>query len=427
MDRLAVIICNYNGGTDTLRCIDSILNSTYTCLDIIVVDNASEDDSIKLLTNKYGSQIQVIQNSENLGGSGGFGRGMRECLHADYKYLILMDNDAVTDRNTIEYMYNYMEEHPTVGAAGPKIMMLDYPDRIMDYAKVLDFDNYTDKMEFYNCLEDDENRKNRECDFVAATMAIYSRKALLESGPMDESYFIYYDDIELCHRIRKHNYGIVCLGEVKAWHKSGMEHNAKNTFARYYLERNTYHFFAKAIEDDDIERFASYILDRTFSVVYGASKKGRVDIASTVHYVFLDFLSGKRGKAAPGRIRDLFSTKEPELVKFLEYEKVLLIQGGSRKVYDKLTKVIEQSRMNVEISDMPIEGKKQTIVHTCPHVRDLTSYKSNEVWMDDYGNLIKDEADYFYFRNYYKMREVFILLFHDELIRRIYEIRKKEM
>ena len=72
MKKIAAVICNYNKSAYVTECIQSVLESAFRDFDIIVVDNASTDDSVEQIRGKYGEQVQLFVNRENLGGSGVF-------------------------------------------------------------------------------------------------------------------------------------------------------------------------------------------------------------------------------------------------------------------------------------------------------------------------------------------------------------------
>ena len=88
MGYLAVVICNFNGGQYTVDCIKAVQKNTYNDLDIIVVDNASTDSAVELLTNEFGDSITILLNDINCGGAGGFGRGLRYATENNYEYII---------------------------------------------------------------------------------------------------------------------------------------------------------------------------------------------------------------------------------------------------------------------------------------------------------------------------------------------------
>ena len=100
--KVGIVICNYNKQMYIVKCIESVLKSSFHDFDIYVVDNASTDDSVKKIREHFGTQVILLENKENLGGSGGFNTGLREALKREYEYLMLVDNDIVMDPHAIE-------------------------------------------------------------------------------------------------------------------------------------------------------------------------------------------------------------------------------------------------------------------------------------------------------------------------------------
>lgn len=433
----AVIICNYNGGEDTVKCIEAVIHSKDIKCDIYVVDNASTDGSADRIGRQFGKKVTILQNAENLGGSGGFGRGLRMAVDEGYPYIMMLDNDAYVDRDTIKKLHRYLEENPSVGIAGAKIMMSDDPGRIMDYAKTIDFEAFIDRSKWCGKLDSEETQEPRECDFAAATAAMVRREVLLKCGGMDEAHFIYYDDIELGYRIKQSGYKVVSLGNAKAWHKSGMTRKTSNTFARYYLTRNRYRFFAKYMPEEDMERFTEYILSHAFSYMYGSYYKGRMDIFDTEKYILEDFIRDKRGKAGKRRINELqkdgYHLVEKELsgcrhvLLYLQQdvlkEQAVRLCGRLQKMDLEIeivigTDVDEQEKINSDQFDK--------IIHFCRHVKDIEKNILPEIYIDIYGNMIANEQDYIYFRNYENSYAFFRELHHDSVIETIRQIRKEE-
>lgn len=433
----AVIICNYNGGEDTVKCIEAVIHSKDIKCDIYVVDNASTDGSADRIGRQFGKKVTILQNAENLGGSGGFGRGLRMAVEEGYPYIMMLDNDAYVDRDTIKKLHRYLEENPGVGIVGAKIMMSDDPGRIMDYAKTIDFEAFIDRSKWCGKLDSEETQEPRECDFAAATAAMVRREVLLKCGGMDEAHFIYYDDIELGYRIKQSGYKVVSLGNAKAWHKSGMTRKTSNTFARYYLTRNRYRFFAKYMPEEDMERFTEYILSHAFSYMYGSYYKGRMDIFDTEKYILEDFIRDKRGKAGRRRINELqkdgYHLVEKELsgcrhvLLYLQQdvlkEQAVRLCGRLQKMDLEIeivigTDVDEQEKINSDPFDK--------IIHFCRHVKDIEKNILPEIYIDIYGNMIANEQDYIYFRNYENSYAFFRELHHDSVIETIRQIRKEE-
>ena len=117
MKRVGAVICNFNKKEDVLNCIQSVLESKYTDYDLYVVDNASSDGSAEAIREKYGSQVKVLVNAENLGGSGGFNTGLRKALEKGYEYLYCLDNDVLVDENAMGELVEFLDTHPDSGMA----------------------------------------------------------------------------------------------------------------------------------------------------------------------------------------------------------------------------------------------------------------------------------------------------------------------
>ena len=111
MKKIGIVICNYNKSEYVVNCIQSVLESKTDDFDIFVVDNASTDNSVEAVRNRYGDQVNVLVNSENLGGSGGFNTGIRTVLEKGYEYLYCLDNDVLVDENAIGALAAYLDAH----------------------------------------------------------------------------------------------------------------------------------------------------------------------------------------------------------------------------------------------------------------------------------------------------------------------------
>lgn len=97
---IGIVVCNYNKKDYVLDCIQSILDSEGS-FDLYIVDNASDDGSADAVKEKYSDRVILIENKENLGGSGGFNTGLRYAMDKGHKYLMCVDNDVKFDSKNI--------------------------------------------------------------------------------------------------------------------------------------------------------------------------------------------------------------------------------------------------------------------------------------------------------------------------------------
>ena len=164
MNPIGVVICNYNKKDFVLQCVQSVLESKEKNFDIYVVDNASSDGSAEALKKAYGNRITVIENKENLGGSGGFNTGLRIVRDKGYSYFMCLDDDAAVDENALSVLYHYMEEHTDTGMAGCRVYHTQMPDYIQQSGLLIDFDNCTAKTIGADMPEDGSLPDVIECD-----------------------------------------------------------------------------------------------------------------------------------------------------------------------------------------------------------------------------------------------------------------------
>lgn len=307
MNRIGVYICNYNGKDFTIGCINSVKEQTYEDVDIYVVDNASTDGSVEAINNIF-SDVKIIKNEENIGGAGGFDRGLKDGLNRNYEYIVLLDNDVLLDQHVFYNMYRYLENNKDVGIVGSKVMIMDLPDTIQDYGDFLDFKKYKEKNAYIMDKDSEKIPDINECDYVPTCCVMVRKQALLEAGTMPADNFIYYDDIELSHKMKIRGWKVVALGNAKIWHKGGFRKATINTFSRYYFLRNRLNFFAKYIDDSEIDNYVEQTLEDVFRQLYGFNSKNAKEMLETTFYAFDDFLHGVRGKADDYKIMNIGSS-----------------------------------------------------------------------------------------------------------------------
>lgn len=248
---LSVVIVNYQTFDLTRNTINSILKYEYPfSYEIIVVDNASEDNSLSNLKDYFKDSVKFISSKENNGFAAGNNQGLRI---AGGKYLLLLNSDTVVWENTLEKIYNFMENNPFVGACGCRVLLAD---GTLDKACKRSFPNV--KNSFYrlfhiptNSKEDNYNLDNLpddgiyEIDCLTGAF-IFARKKCLDSvGLLDETFFMYGEDIDLCYRIKQDNWKIFYFGEAKMTHFKGASSKKQKSKLIYEFYRAMYIYYKK--------------------------------------------------------------------------------------------------------------------------------------------------------------------------------------
>lgn len=335
MNELAIVICNWNKEKYVLNCIQSVLDSSIDSFDLIVVDNASTDNSVKSIKNRFGDQVQLICNGENLGGSGGFNTGIKYAVENNYKYICLLDNDVIVEANAIKNMREYIQDNNEVGVVGAKIFVMETENFIQEIGAQLHSSKFNIKLNYDQQYDNDQIPNVVDCDYVPACALMTSVENIKKFGFMDQEFFLYWDDIDWCYRMKKSGKKIVALNNAIVWHKRGGS-TTTNTFPLYYFQRNRVQFYLTHLEKEKYTDFATALFEEFARFSYFGALKKRFNATKTFLLAIEDALDNIRGKAPVNRIynKETESTVLEQLM-INEKRKVFLIASEEEKFRNK--------------------------------------------------------------------------------------------
>ena len=220
MDRVAIIVLNWNSADDSIHCVNSLLKQSILP-DIIIVDNASADDSYRLLQEAFrdNPSVKVIENTENLGFSGGINTGIREAMNQKYTYIGVLNPDAIAEPKWCEKLLAEFLVPSTGIATG---LMIDYEGIKIDSAG----DFYTTwGLPFPRLRDRPKTDAPHEPEFVFGGTgggALYDATMLQKIGYFDEKFFMYYEDVDLSFRAQLAGYKVRYTPHAVARHKRGV-------------------------------------------------------------------------------------------------------------------------------------------------------------------------------------------------------------
>lgn len=224
MESIGVIIPNYNGKKYLTDCLRSLQKQSYRNLEVILVDNGSEDGSIDLVKRDFPS-VKIVALPENTGFANAVNVGIRE---TSAKYVFLLNNDTICDSGVIEALSTVLDKKPNVFSVQAKMLQIKEPhlvDDAGDYYCALGwaFAPGKDKVS--------EKYVRRTCITSAcAGAAMYRKKVFEEIGYFDKAHFCYLEDVDVGYRARLYGYVNVMEPEAVVYHvgsaSSGSRHNA---------------------------------------------------------------------------------------------------------------------------------------------------------------------------------------------------------
>ena len=240
LPRVAVVILNWNGLDFLRRFLPSICASTYPNLDIIVGDNASNDNSVSFVRENY-PQIKISINDQNYGFAGGYNRVLNSL---DQDYFVLLNSDVEVEPGWIEPVIQLMEKDTSIAAAQPKILSQSNK-KLFEYAGAaggfLDIFGYPFcRGRIFDSLEVDSSQYDQSSEIFWASGAAFFIKRLkwLEMNGLDEDFFAHMEEIDLCWRLKNNNYKIMYCAESTVFHVGGGTLNAESPFKTYLNFRN---------------------------------------------------------------------------------------------------------------------------------------------------------------------------------------------
>jgi|GEM_PF-921956 len=303
-ENICAVICNWNKQHDVAKCVESVLKSSLQGinLDVVVVDNASTDQSVPILTETFGTRITLIKNEKNLGGAGGFNTGLRYAMEANrYSAVWLLDNDVVVDPLCAAELMAELRKSGENAIIGSLILRMDAPTTVQELGAFIRRRSVSNKRDF--SLEQVPDIPE-VVDYVPACSLMVDMDKLKKVGVMDDGYFLYFDDVEWCTRFRKSGYRVLAAPRSRVWHKEGGRNKVSN-LPVYYNWRNYLHFFLHYINPEEIDDFCESYIVRAYTALYISRLLGKHNSHRTILWAVLDALRGIRGKAAENRVLPL--------------------------------------------------------------------------------------------------------------------------
>jgi len=248
---ILIILINWNGYKDTSECIKSLLNLDYSNYRIIVVDNASTDDSLQRLKEEFGQKAHFIQNKKNLGFTGANNVGFQYALVNGFQYVFVLNNDTVVDKNSLKALVSFVESNDdkNLGIISPKIYNYYKKDHIESKGGIIDIVRSRNYPLAYGKIETPEARAKDspyKVSFATGSAMFISAPVLRKIGFFDDAYFAYYEDQDYCFRAEKAGFSIWYCPGARIWHKvSSSTGGYKSTLAIYLSTRNRVKFVLK--------------------------------------------------------------------------------------------------------------------------------------------------------------------------------------
>jgi GT2 family glycosyltransferase len=251
---VSVVIPSFNDRDYLRRCLRSILEHTQGIeYEVIVVDNASGDGSPEMVAAEF-PQVTLLRRADNAGFAVAVNQGIRA---ARGDLLLLLNSDAMFTSNALPPMHHYLQAHPEVGVLGPKLLDDDGSlqlscRRFPGFATAF-FNRYSLATRLFPknpistryLMTNFDHNSIAEVDWVSGACMMLPRQALDRIGLLDERYFIYIEDVDLCQRAHRAGYEVVYFPEVAVLHHIGYSTSSLPSRSIIERHRSMWHYYKK--------------------------------------------------------------------------------------------------------------------------------------------------------------------------------------
>ena len=238
--KTAVVILNWNGKKMLEEFLPNVVNYSSSTAQVIIIDNASSDDSNQFIESKF-PDIEIVKLKENLGYAGGYNEGLKH-IKGRFEYYVLLNSDVEVTQNWITPIVDFMNGNPDVAACQPKIK--DFANKnFFEHAGAAG--GYIDKYGFPFCrgrifqsLEEDKGQfeENAEVFWASGSCFFVRSEIFHELNGFDADFFAHMEEIDLCWRLKSKGHKIVYFANTSIYHVGGgslPKSNPRKTFLNF--------------------------------------------------------------------------------------------------------------------------------------------------------------------------------------------------
>jgi len=254
---ITISIVSYNSLNFLRECLDSILKDPPALeYEIIVVDNASCDGTVEFVRKNY-PEITLISNSRNIGFAAANNRAIEK---SNSKYILLMNSDCRVYKKSLDNLVEFMEKNPGVGITGPKIVNSDgtiqlscrrFPSLLNAaahtiLADIFPHNPFSKKYKLADICRDNTFK----VDWVSGSCMIIRKKSLEDTGVLDEKYFMYVEDLDICYRMWQKNWEVYYYPKALIMHHVAGSSSGKKIKSSFRMQKSVFYFFWKNYRKD---------------------------------------------------------------------------------------------------------------------------------------------------------------------------------
>ncbi|MFP4082734.1 MAG: glycosyltransferase family 2 protein [Candidatus Aminicenantes bacterium] len=272
---ISVILVNHNNKSHLKECLLALEKSSLRpCLEFIVVDNNSSDGSRDFIRDHF-PLVRLIGNQKNRGFSAANNQGIRL---SKGDFILFLNPDTLPYAQSLNLMLQEIKSNPRVGAVGPALIKGENKFQVSFGSRVNFWKEFLQRcfLNPYHRTILKRSRKKKEVGWLSGACLLVRKDILDREDFFDENFFLYFEDIDLCLRMRKKGWKLIYLPQARVFHREGASTSLQKTAARYEYRKSQIYFYQKHNSRVSLFLLRLYLLlNFSFLFLFHGLGKGR--------------------------------------------------------------------------------------------------------------------------------------------------------
>ncbi len=237
-----VAVLHYQDTEQTRACLKSIQKLDFPHFQTLIMDNCSPDQASFVLESEF-PESHYFRQAENLGFAGGANAAVNYCIEHGARWIWLLNNDTELDKDSLSVLYRAAQKEPSAGILGASVYTPTANGLVRSGSGQIDFL----RAKTFEKGIVDEQEETIACQWLSGCNMFFRASAFQELKGFDESFFLYFEDTDLCWRMNHANWTCLLVPGAKLKHQGNASTQGKLAIWRaYYYTRNRLLFFLKA-------------------------------------------------------------------------------------------------------------------------------------------------------------------------------------